>query len=79
MRQGSNQRSALPGRALSVIGLAFAVIGAYYVSVAINVLGIILGMAGYALGSRILGSVTSVLCLISIFIGIFFGQSASQF
>jgi hypothetical protein len=77
--RGSNQRSVLPGKVLSMIGLAFAVIGAYYVSVATNVLGLILGMGGYVMGSRILGSTAALLCLVSIFVGIFFGQSVSQF
>jgi hypothetical protein len=79
MQQNSDQRSLLPGRVLSIIGLILAVIGAFFVSVALNGLGMILGMLGYALGSRILGSVASWLSLITIFIGMFFGQDTSQF
>jgi hypothetical protein len=79
MQQNSNQRSLLPGRVLSITGLFLAVIGAFFVSVAMNGLGMILGMLGYALGSRILGSVASWLSLITIFIGMFFGQDTSQF
>ena len=79
MQQNSNQRSLLAGRVLSISGLILAVIGAFFVSVAMNGLGIILGMLGYALGSRILGSVASWLSLITIFIGMFFGQETSQF
>ena len=79
MQQNSNQRSLLPGRMLSITGLILAVIGAFFVSVAMNGLGMILGMLGYALGSRILGSVASWLSLITIFIGMFFGQETSQF
>ena len=79
MQQNSNQRSLLPGRMLSITGLILAVIGAFFVSVAMNGLGMILGMLGYALGARILGSVASWLSLITIFIGVFFGQDTSQF
>ena len=79
MQQNSNQRSLLPGRVLSITGLILAVIGAFFVSVAMNGLGMIFGMLGYALGSRILGSVASWLSLITIFIGMFFGQETSQF
>lgn len=79
MNRGSNQRSVLPGRILSVTGVIFGVIGAFYVSIAMNILGIILGMSGYAFGSRILGGVACVLSLILLFIGIFFGRSISQF
>ena len=79
MQQNSDQRSLLPGRVLSITGLILAVIGAFFVSVAMNGLGMILGMLGYALGSRILGSVASWLSLITIFIGMFFGQETSQF
>jgi hypothetical protein len=79
MQQNSNQRSLLPGRVLSISGLILAVIGAFFVSVAMNGLGMIFGMLGYALGSRILGSVASWLSLITIFIGMFFGQDTSQF
>ena len=79
MNRGSNQRSAFSGRILSVIGLAFGVIGLFYVSIAMNALGIMLGMLGYAFGSRILGGVVCVLSLVTLFIGIFFGQSTSQF
>ena len=79
MNRGSNQRSVLPGRILSVTGVIFGVIGAFYVSIAMNILGIILGMAGYAFGSRILGDLACVLSLILLFVGIFFGKSISQF
>lgn len=79
MQQSSNQGNLLAGRVLSMTGLVFAVIGAFFVSVAVNVLGMILGMFGYALGSRILGGVASFLSLITMVIGIYYGQVTSQF
>jgi hypothetical protein len=78
MQPNSNQGRLLWGRVFSIIGLIFAVIGAFYVSVVLNVLGIILGMFGYVLGSRTLGVVACVLSFITIFVGVFFGQPASQ-
>ena len=45
-RQG---RNLFPARALCVVGLSFAAVGAFFVSMATDILGMVLGMAGYFL------------------------------
>lgn len=62
------------GRAVSVIGILLSIVSAYYVSIALGALGMILGMAGYALGSRNLGRATVIIGLLAIFAGLLFGQ-----
>ena len=52
-------------------GMVLAVVGAYFVSVA---LGVVLGVAGYALGARRLGAATAVVGVVSIFVGLLAGQ-----
>ena len=66
----------IPGRILCVIGLGFAVIGAFFVSIGTDILGMILGMAGYYLGARVFGVVIIVLSTITLFIGLLIGQGA---
>lgn len=65
----------LIGRVLAGIGLIVCVpIGAYFVSIAMGFMGIILGVASYALGARRLGLATVVLCTAAMFVGLFIGQ-----
>lgn len=65
------------GRVLSTIALVFCVpVGILFVSVATGAVGIILGMVGYALGARRLGSLAVVLCTAAMFLGLLVGQGA---
>ncbi len=66
----------IPGRILCTIGLGAAVIGAFFVSVGTDVVGMLLGMAGYYFGARVFGVVVIVLSTITLFIGLLVGQDA---
>lgn len=69
----SGKRSV--GRLLAAIALVFCVpVGAVFVSVAIEAAGILLGIVGYTLGSRTLGSLAVVLCTAAMFVGLLLGQ-----
>lgn len=68
--------SPFPARALCVIGLSFALVGAFFVSIATDVLAIVLGMIGYALGARILGAVVVFLSIVTLFVGLAVGPIA---
>ena len=73
--QGSGK--VLVGRVLSAIALIFCVpVGILFVSVATGAVGIVLGIVGYALGARRLGSVAVVLCTAAMFLGLLVGQGA---
>lgn len=74
MTQGNNQTKIFFGRLLCGLGIALAVIGAFFVSVATNVLGIVLGMVAYVLGSRRLGTLTIILAVVTLAAGLFLGQ-----
>lgn len=74
MSQDANQTKMFFGRLLCGLGIALAVIGAFFVSVAINVLGMVLGMVAYALGTRRLGTLTIILALVTLAGGLFLGQ-----
>ncbi|QIN78375.1 hypothetical protein GBA65_07380 [Rubrobacter marinus] len=65
---------AFIGRALCICGLMLAVVGAYFVSMATEAVGIALGVAGYYLGARTLGSATILLCTAALFVGLLVGQ-----
>jgi hypothetical protein len=69
-------RNLIPGRMLCSVGLGFAVLGAFFVSVATNVVGMILGAVGYYLGARVFGVVVIVLSIITLFIGLLIGPGA---
>lgn len=56
-----------------MIGLIFAVVGAFFVSVGTAVLGVLLGMVGYFLGARVLGTVVVLLSVAALFIGLLIG------
>ena len=65
------------GRILSGIALLFCVpVGVLFVSVATGAVGIVLGLAGYALGARGLGRLAVVACTIAMFLGLLFGPGA---
>jgi amino acid transporter len=65
------------GLVLSAFALVFCVpVGILFVSVATGAVGIILGMVGYALGARRLGSLAVVLCAAVMFLGLLVGQGA---
>ena len=66
----------MPARALCVIAISFAVLGAFFVSVATDVLGVVLGMVGYFLGARVLGTVVVILSIATLFIGLLVGPVA---
>ena len=73
--QGSGK--VLVGRVLSMIALIFCVpAGILFVSVAIGAVGLVLGIVGYTLGARRLGSVAVVLCTAAMFLGLLVGQGA---
>ena len=57
-----------------MVGLGFAVVGAFFVSVATDIVGMILGMVGYVLGSRVFGVVVVIISTITLFVGILAGQ-----
>ena len=62
------------GRLLSVVALVFCVpLGALFVSVATGAVGIFLGITGYALGARRLGSLAVVLCTVAMIVGLLVG------
>ena len=62
------------GRLLSIIALVFCVpLGALFVSVATGAVGVCLGIAGYALGARRLGSLAVLLCTVAMFVGLLVG------
>ena len=72
---GKSESRVLLGRLLAGIGLVFCVpVGAYFVSLAIEAVGILLGVAGYALGSRTLGTVTVAACVAAGLVGLLVGQ-----
>ena len=73
---GGQGRGLFPARALCVVGMSFAVVGAFFVSVATDVLGMILGTVGYFLGARILGTVVIILSVATLLIGLLVGPAA---
>ena len=77
MDQESATGKAYVGLVLSAFALVFCVpVGILFVSVATGAVGIILGMVGYALGARRIGSVAVVLCAAVMFLGLLVGQGA---
>lgn len=77
MRQEAGTGGVLVGRVLSAIALIFcAPVGALFVSIAAGAVGIVLGVLGYTLGSRILGGVAVVVCTAAMFLGLLAGQGA---
>jgi hypothetical protein len=63
------------GRLLAGFSLVFCVpVGVLFVSVATGAVGIVLGIAGYALGASTLGRLAVVLCIMAMFVGLLVGQ-----
>jgi len=73
---GGQGRSLFPARALCMVGMSFAVVGVFFVSVATDVLGMVLGMLGYFLGARVLGTVVVILSIATLLIGLLVGPAA---
>lgn len=64
------------GRLLSGFALIFCVpVGALFVSIAMGAVGICLGIAGYVLGARRLGSLAVALCTIAMCQGVIPGDA----
>lgn len=64
------------GRLLSGFALIFCVpVGALFVSIAMGAVGICLGIAGYVLGARRLGSLVVALCTIAMCQGVIPGDA----
>ncbi len=67
------------GRVVSVIALVFCVpAGLYFVSIAMEFVGIVLGVVGYSIGARRLGSLAVVLCMVAMFVSYLTGQSVGR-
>ena len=49
-------------------------VGLYFVSIAVEFVGIVLGVVGYALGARRLGALAGVLCEATVFLGLLVAQ-----
>lgn len=63
------------GRVLSAIALVFCVpLGLYFVSIAVEFVGILLGILSYALGARKLGWLAVVACTAAMFLGLLIAQ-----
>ena len=52
--------------------------GLYYVSIAMEFVGIVLGVTGYALGARRLGVLAIVLCMVAMFVSYLIGQEVGR-
>lgn len=76
MSSGINRSTGkvFAGRLLCGAGIFLALIGAFFVSVALNILGMVLGMVGPTLGARRLGPATVVLALLTLVVGLLLGQ-----
>lgn len=67
------------GRLLSAVALIFCVpVGLYFASIAMEFVGIILGVAGYGLGARRLGGLTIVLCAVAMLLGYLINQEVGR-
>lgn len=63
--------SSTLGRILALVGLVVCIpAGLYLVSIAVDALGIVLGVVGYFLGARALGTITVILGLLAIIFGL---------
>ena len=80
MKEERNETaSVLWGRLLSAAALIFCVpAGLYFVSIAVEFVGIVLGVAGYTLGARRLGSLAVVLCTVVMFVSYLLGQEVGR-
>jgi hypothetical protein len=70
----------LAGKISCLIGIVFAIVGVlttllgYGASIAVEAVGVVFGILGYSLGSRWLGVLTVILCVVAIFFGVAAGQ-----
>ncbi len=63
------------GRLLSGIAIVFCVpLGALFVSIATGAVGVFLGITGYVLGAKRIGTLAVVLCTAAMFVGLLVGQ-----
>jgi hypothetical protein len=77
MERSAVAGKTLVGRTLSVIALVYCVpVGILFVSIATGAVGVILGVVGFALGARRLGSLAVVLCTAALLLGLLVGQGA---
>lgn len=72
-RERASLTRLLLARLLCAVAIALVLFGAYFVSVATEVVALLLGAVGYALGARRLGIVTMVLAVIAAFVGLWWG------
>lgn len=72
-REGASAARLLLARALCVVALGLVLFGAYFVSVATEVVALLLGAVGYLLGARRLGLVTLALAVVAAFVGLWWG------
>lgn len=70
---GDAMTSSAPNRNPSA---ACVPVGVFFVSVATGAVGIVLGVAGYALGARRFGGSAVVLCTVAMLLGLLIGQGA---
>lgn len=72
-RERASLTRLLLARLLCAVAIALVLFGAYFVSVATEVVALLLGAVGYVLGARRLGIVTMVLAVIAAFAGLWWG------
>lgn len=69
--QGASLASLTIGRVLAAVGLVICIpAGLYLISIAMDSLGIVLGMVGFFLGARRIGTVTVVLGVCAMIFGL---------
>ena len=69
--QGASQAGLTIGRVLAAVGLIVCIpAGLYLISVALEAAGIVLGMVGYFLGARRIGTLTVVLGVLAMIFGL---------
>ena len=73
MRLLAGKISCLIGIVLAVVGVLTTLLG-YGASIALEAVGVVFGILGYSLGSRWLGVLTVILCVVTIFFGVAAGQ-----
>ncbi len=79
VRERNETAGTLWGRILSVVALVFCVpAGLYFVSIAMEFVGVVLGIGGYTLGARRLGALAVVLCMVSMFLSYLIGQEIGR-
>lgn len=72
-REGASLTRLLLARVLCAVAIGLVLFGAYFISVATEVVALLLGATGYLLGARRLGLVTVGLAVIAAFVGLWWG------